>query len=99
MAISRDDVRRVAALARIALTEEEETRFVDDLSSVLEFVAQLEKLDVENVSPMTGGTDRETVMRDDVPGDGEWESGSADLLAAVPSRRDGWVSVPPVFSL
>jgi aspartyl-tRNA(Asn)/glutamyl-tRNA(Gln) amidotransferase subunit C len=50
--VTLDDVRRVAELANLELTPEEEPRMQRDLSSVLEYIAQLNELDTANVSPM-----------------------------------------------
>lgn len=97
MAITRKEVKRIAALARIALTAEEEELYEKELSTILAFVAELEKLDVRGVAPMTGGTDLTTVMREDAAADADLEGMSADLLAVVPERRDGLVKVPSVF--
>lgn len=97
MAISREEVKRIAALARIALTAEEETLYEKELSSVLEFVAELERVDTADVSPMTGGTDMANVMRPDNASGTHRDNDSADLLGVVPDRKDGWVKVPAVF--
>ena len=93
MAISRSDVERIAILARIALTEEEKTLYEKELSSVLAFVEELDGLDVKGVIPMAGGTDRETIMREDRVMDGDLDGVSLDLLAAVPERADDLVKV------
>lgn len=96
-AISRSDVRRIAALARIALTEEEEASFEHDLSSVLAFVAELERADTTGVEPMTGATDAVNRVRPDTTLDTSLEGDSAALVEALPERRDGWAKVRSVF--
>jgi len=53
MALTLDEVRRVAALARLKLSEEEEGLFAGQLSAILEHVRELESLDVSGVPPMT----------------------------------------------
>jgi aspartyl-tRNA(Asn)/glutamyl-tRNA(Gln) amidotransferase subunit C len=53
MALTLEQVRHVATLARLALTPEEEQRFTTQLSAVLDAVAQLQSLDVEAVEPTT----------------------------------------------
>lgn len=53
MALSLAEVRRIAALARLELSEEEEQSFRAQLSGMLDYVAQLEELDVDGVEPMT----------------------------------------------
>lgn len=52
MALSQDEVRHVAWLARLRLTPEEESRFGEQLGRVLEYVAVLDELDVEGIEPM-----------------------------------------------
>lgn len=51
--LSLEEVRRVAALARLELSPEEERLFAGQLSAILEYVDQLGELDVSGVEPMT----------------------------------------------
>jgi aspartyl-tRNA(Asn)/glutamyl-tRNA(Gln) amidotransferase subunit C len=53
VSLSLDDVRRIAVLARLRLSEEEERVFVGQLSAILEYVELLRELDVSGVEPMT----------------------------------------------
>src|SRR5512146_3403146 len=53
MALSLEEVRRIAALARLRLSPEEERTFAVQLSAILDHVRQLEELDVSGVEPMT----------------------------------------------
>jgi len=53
MALSLEEVRRIAALARLRLTPEDERTFAVQLSAILDYVKQLEELDVSQVEPMT----------------------------------------------
>jgi len=53
MALSVEEVRRIAQLARLKLSAEEERRFAEQLSAILGYVEQLEALDVSGVEPMT----------------------------------------------
>jgi aspartyl-tRNA(Asn)/glutamyl-tRNA(Gln) amidotransferase subunit C len=53
MSLSQDDVRRIALLARLELSEAEERLFAGQLSAILDYVKQLEELDVSGVEPMT----------------------------------------------
>ena len=53
MSLSLEEVRRVAVLARLKLTPEEERLFQGQLSAILDYVRQLEELDVSAVPPMT----------------------------------------------
>ncbi len=76
--VSLEDVRRVAELAYLELTTEEESRMRRDLNAILDYVAQLGELDTSRIAPMTqvsevlatGGetaTEELSVLRDDLP--------------------------------
>jgi aspartyl-tRNA(Asn)/glutamyl-tRNA(Gln) amidotransferase subunit C len=65
MAISRDDVRHVALLARLNLTEAEEIELVAQLEEILEYVQVLEKLDTTDVEPTAHVNAMATPFRDD----------------------------------
>lgn len=64
--IDRAQVRRIAALAHLALSEDEEARLADELSQILAYVEKLRELDTENVEPTTGVAAR-AALRDDEP--------------------------------
>ena len=98
MALALSEVRRIARLARISITKQEEESLRKELSSVLDFVAELERVDITGVMPHTSGTDRDTVMRPDELVDTSLEGGADDLMAQVPDVRDRWVRVKNVFS-
>ncbi|WP_369408212.1 Asp-tRNA(Asn)/Glu-tRNA(Gln) amidotransferase subunit GatC [Leptolyngbya ohadii] len=65
MLIDRDQVRKVAHLARLDLTETEEEQFTTQLSSILEYFQQLSELDTENVEPTARAIDVSNVTRVD----------------------------------
>ncbi len=65
MALTLEQVRHVATLARLALTPEEEQRFATQLSAVLDAVAQLQALDVEAVEPTSHATLAASLLRED----------------------------------
>ncbi len=62
------DVAYIARLAKIELTEEETAKFSDDLNQVLEYVAQLEKWDTDNIEPMYHPLPIYDAVRKDEPG-------------------------------
>lgn len=64
--ITPDDVRHVARLARLQLSDEQIARFVPQLESILEYVAIMDKVDVSNVEPMAHALPLSNVLRDDV---------------------------------
>lgn len=61
------DVRYVADLARLELTDDEARRYGDQLQAVLAYVAQLRELDVAGVEPTAHATRLVNVLRDDAP--------------------------------
>lgn len=63
--IDREQVRKVALLARLELTPEEEEQFTTQLGSILEYVEQLSELDVTNVPPTARAIDVSNVTRED----------------------------------
>lgn len=65
MMIDRDQVQKVAHLARLALTPEEEEQFTTQLSSILEYFQQLSELDTSDVPPTARAIDMSNVTRAD----------------------------------
>lgn len=66
MQLTLEQVRHVAALARLSLTPEEEQRYVQQLSAVLDAVEQLQELDVSQVEPTSHATLAASLLREDV---------------------------------
>jgi aspartyl-tRNA(Asn)/glutamyl-tRNA(Gln) amidotransferase subunit C len=64
--LSREQVRHVAALARLSLTPEEEERYQGQLSAVLDAIAQLGALDTTDVEPTSHATLQESPLREDL---------------------------------
>lgn len=69
MSLSLDEVRRIARLARLRLSPEEEAAFTGQLSAILDHVAQLAELDVSGVEPMTHAlaAGEAPALREDAP--------------------------------
>jgi aspartyl-tRNA(Asn)/glutamyl-tRNA(Gln) amidotransferase subunit C len=63
--ISIEQVRHVARLSRLAMSEDEIQRVAGQLEQILEYVAQIDELDVENVEPMAHTLPLHNVLRDD----------------------------------
>jgi aspartyl-tRNA(Asn)/glutamyl-tRNA(Gln) amidotransferase subunit C len=63
--IDREQVRKVALLARLELTPKEEEQFTTQLGSILDYIEQLNELDVNNVLPTTRAIDVSNVTRED----------------------------------
>jgi aspartyl-tRNA(Asn)/glutamyl-tRNA(Gln) amidotransferase subunit C len=93
MSVDQATVRRVAHLARIAVTEDEVAHLQGELNSILAFVEQLNELDTEGVEPMTSVTPMKLPLREDVVTDGHYP---ARVLANAPLAEDGFFAVPKV---
>lgn len=66
MSLTREDVLKIANLARLDLSEEELAHFGDQLSAVLDYAARLNELDLSGIEPSAHAVSRTNVMRDDV---------------------------------
>jgi aspartyl-tRNA(Asn)/glutamyl-tRNA(Gln) amidotransferase subunit C len=93
MSVDADTVRRIAYLARIAVTEAEVPHLQGELNAMLAFVEQLSEVDVEGVEPMTSVMPMEMKKRRDVVDDG----GIADdVVANAPATENHFFLVPKV---
>ena len=91
VAITREQVLHVAALAQLGLSEEEVTRFEGQLSAILESVGKIAELDLEDVEPTSHPLDIVNVFGEDVP---EPCLTLEEALANAPDPEDGSFGVP-----
>lgn len=94
MALSPDEVRKLALLARLELSDQEVDHLGPQIESILGFVAQLSELDTEGVEPMTTALDVDNRWRAD-----ELVAGlkREQALANAPSADEECFRVPPVL--
>ena len=93
MSVDLAIVKRVARLARIAVTEEDANRMVGELNGILGFVEQLIEVDVTGVEPMTSVTPMQMRKRTDDVTDGDK---AADVVANAPVTDNNFFLVPKV---
>ncbi len=93
MSVDLATVKRVARLARIAVSEEEAARMEGELNGILGFVEQLSEVNVDGVEPMTSVTPMEMKKRADVVTDG---SKADDIVANAPLSDRNFFLVPKV---
>lgn len=93
MSVDIDTVKRIARLARIAVTEDEASGLQGELNSILGWVEQLGELDVTDVEPMTSVVQVEMKKRQDVVTDGGI---AEDVVANAPEAEDNYFVVPKV---
>lgn len=93
MSVDLATVKRVASLARIAVSEDEAERMVGELNAILGFVEQLGEVDVTGVEPMTSVTPMVMRKRADEVTDG---SKTDDIVANAPATDRNFFLVPKV---
>jgi aspartyl-tRNA(Asn)/glutamyl-tRNA(Gln) amidotransferase subunit C len=94
MSVSSDQVRHIAKLARIAMSEEELEKLVPELNNILGWVEQLGEVDTDGVEPLTAVIDQKLRLRDDVVNDGDVRD---EVLANAPEAQHGFFAVPKVI--
>jgi aspartyl-tRNA(Asn)/glutamyl-tRNA(Gln) amidotransferase subunit C len=92
--ISNEQVKHVANLARLAITEAEADKFTKQLDAIITFVEQLNELDTENVEPTYHVLDMKNVMREDIPQKGLPRE---EVLKNAPEHQDGQIKVPSIL--
>ncbi|MBK1827155.1 Asp-tRNA(Asn)/Glu-tRNA(Gln) amidotransferase subunit GatC [Haloferula rosea] len=95
MATDHIDVRYVAGLARLELTDEECATFQPQLDAILKYAETLSQLDVEGIEPMAHPVPVYDVMREDVPGT---SLPVEAVLANAPEQAQGQIRVPKVIA-
>ncbi len=93
MAIDKETARRVAHLARIEVEDSRLEALAKDLSRILDFMDELDEVDVSGVEPMTSVTPMDLKRRADVVTDGGIQQ---DILRNAPDAREGFFAVPKV---
>lgn len=92
--ISRDQVRHVARLARLALSEEETALFEKQLSDILTYVETLNRLDTTGVEPTSHVLEIRNVFRED---EVRSSLSAEEAVANAPERRESFFRVPKII--
>jgi aspartyl-tRNA(Asn)/glutamyl-tRNA(Gln) amidotransferase subunit C len=95
--ITEQEVRRVAELANLALTDDEIVRMTQDMDGILTHIDKLSELDTANVEPMAQvlyDSGETATLREDVE---RKPLGNADALANAPVSGQGYFKVPRVI--
>lgn len=93
MEVDEATVRRIARLARIKISDEEAAKLKGELTGILQWVEQLDEVDVTGIEPMTRVVDMKLKMRTDAVTDG---AKAADIVRNAPQSEDGFFLVPKV---
>ena len=94
MSVNEEQVRHVAKLARLALSDAEIDKMVPELNNILGWVEQLGEVDTDGVEPLTAVIDLKLRLRDDIVTDGDVRD---KVLANAPDAQHGFFAVPKVI--
>jgi aspartyl-tRNA(Asn)/glutamyl-tRNA(Gln) amidotransferase subunit C len=94
MSVSPEQVRHIAKLARIAMSDDELERLLPELNNILGWVEQLGEVNTAGIEPLTAVIDQKLRLREDVVNDGNIRD---EVLANAPDAQHGFFAVPKVI--
>ena len=94
MSVSNEQVRHIAQLARIAMSDEEIARLEPELNAIIGWVEQLAEVNADGIEPLTAVIDQKLRLRDDEVTAGNCRD---DVLANAPNAQHGFFAVPKVI--
>ena len=99
MSVTREEVAKIASLARIKMGDAELDRMVPELNNILDWVEQLGEVDTAQVEPMTAVIPQKLRLRDDVIDADPLTGGNVrdKVLANAPAAEHGFFGVPKVI--
>ncbi len=95
--IDKDQVKHIASLARLKVSDDEIGKLSKDLSAVLDYVKELNKVDVSDVSPTLNASSSENVFRDDDEQDEQNTELAKKLIDSAPESEDGYIKVKSIL--
>ncbi len=93
MSISKEEVKHIANLSRLKLTDEEVLKYANDLSSIVDFANTLSEINVEGIEPTAHILKIQNVFREDKV---EPSYDREELFTNAPTKEAGCISVPKV---
>ena len=99
MSVDIATVKKIASLARIAITEEEAARIAPELENIMGWIEQLGEVDTAGVAPMTAVIPNHLRLRDDVVNADPMTGGNVRdaVLSNAPQAEHGFFTVPKVI--
>lgn len=94
MKLSNEEVKHIAKLSRLALSEEEAGEYASQLSKIIEYVEQLNNLDTSSIEPTSHVMDLGNVMVEDIPG---VSLPREEALKNAPDPDGGFYRVPKII--
>jgi len=93
MSLTRDDVKKVAGLARLRMTDNQMDELLPKMNNIVGFIEQLAEVDTDNVEPLANVARSTLPLRTDEITDGECRD---KVLANAPESEEGFFAVPKV---
>lgn len=94
MSVTNDQVRHIAKLARIAMSDDEIEAMVPEINAILGWVEQLAEVDTSGIEPLTAVIDNRLRLRSDEVTEGDRRD---DILRNAPEAEHGFFAVPKVI--
>jgi aspartyl-tRNA(Asn)/glutamyl-tRNA(Gln) amidotransferase subunit C len=94
MSIDKNTVARIASLARIRITEEEQAKMTPEFQSILGWIDQLQEVNTDDIPPLTSVVEVTLPLREDKVTDGNYAEA---VLANAPKQAAGFFVVPKVI--
>jgi aspartyl-tRNA(Asn)/glutamyl-tRNA(Gln) amidotransferase subunit C len=94
MSVNTDQVRHIARLARIKMSDAEIEALAPELNNILGWIEQLAEVNTDGVEPLTAVIENKLRLRDDVVSDGDCRDA---VLANAPGAEHGFFAVPKVI--
>ncbi|MEJ7776003.1 MAG: Asp-tRNA(Asn)/Glu-tRNA(Gln) amidotransferase subunit GatC [Sphingomicrobium sp.] len=94
MSVNTDQVRHIARLARIKMSDAEIEALAPELNNILGWIEQLAEVNTDGVEPLTAVIDTKLRLRDDVVTDGNIRD---EVMANAPGAEHGFFAVPKVI--
>jgi aspartyl-tRNA(Asn)/glutamyl-tRNA(Gln) amidotransferase subunit C len=94
MSIDQKTVAKIAHLARLKIPAEEQKQLAGELSKILDWIAQLDEVNVAGIEPLAGVNDASLRFREDIVNDG---GKTADILSGAPASKADFFTVPKVI--
>ena len=94
MSVSPEQVRHIAKLARIAMSDDELDRLLPELNNILGWVEQLAEVNTDGIQPLATVVEQKLRLREDKVTDGDCRD---DVLANAPVAEHGFFAVPKVI--
>lgn len=94
--LSKEEVKHIAKLARLGLTEKEIGKYQKELSSILDYIEKLKEVDVSKVEPTSHSIRVENIEREDAESKRQ-EAGNRKLMELAPETKQGFLKVKSIF--